>query len=147
MAKTKYILHDCAYCHKQTKMELVGEMQVEGQAEAQPKVWYRCTRCKHSALISRTELERPKNGVAITVDRSHSLEYSKEKVYSIGQTIYHSEWDDYGKVLAKQRMSNGIQAITVLFEKSGERRLVENVAPEFITEAQQETQSVDLQGR
>jgi hypothetical protein len=44
-------------------------------------------------------------------------------------------------------MSNGIQAITVLFEKSGERRLVENVAPEFITEAQQETPSVDLQGR
>lgn len=145
MAKTKYILHDCAYCHKQTKMELVGEMQADGQTGEQHKVWYRCTRCKHSALISRNETERPKNGVGVTIDRSSSLEYSKEKVYSIGQTIYHTEWDDYGKVLAKQRMSNGIHAITVAFEKSGERRLVENVAPEVFTESEQ--QPVDLQGR
>jgi hypothetical protein len=79
------------------------------------------------------------------VDRSGSLEYSKEKVYSIGQTIYHTEWDDYGRVLAKQRMSNGIHAITVAFEKSGERRLVENVAPEAFPETEQ--QPVDLQGR
>jgi hypothetical protein len=147
MAKTKFILHDCAYCHKQTKMELVGEMQLEGQPADQHKVWYRCTRCKHSALITLNDTKREKNGSSVKVDRSHSLEYAKEKVYSIGQTIYHSEWDDYGTVLAKQRMSNGIQAITVAFEKLGERRLVENVAPELITEAPQETQPVDLQGR
>lgn len=147
MAKTKYILHACAYCHKQTKMELVGEMQMEGQAGDQQKVWYRCTRCKHSALISKNETERPKNGGSVKIDHSSFLEYSKEKVFSVGQIIYHTEWDDYGKVLAKQRTSNGIHAITVAFEKSGERRLVENVAPEESTETEQHKQPVDLQGR
>lgn len=131
MAKTKYILHDCAYCHKQTKMELVGEMQVEGQAGEPQKVWYRCTRCKHSGLIAKQDLVREKTGAGVKVDRTGSLEYAKEKVFAIGQTIYHSGWDDYGKVMSKRRMSNGIQAITVSFEKLGERRLVENIAPEI----------------
>ncbi|MGH2567974.1 MAG: hypothetical protein ACRDGA_06505 [Bacteroidota bacterium] len=133
MAKTKYIMHDCAYCHKQTKMELVGEMQMEGQEAEPQKVWYRCTRCKHSALIARQQMLREKNG-GVKVDRSSSQEYAKEKIFSVGQTIYHTDWDDYGKVMAKQRMSNGIQAITVSFEKLGERRLVENIAPEPIAE-------------
>ncbi len=131
MAKTKYIMHDCAYCHKQTKMELVGEMQLEGEAAGPQKVWYRCTRCKHSALIMRERISKEKNGAKVVVDHSTFLEYSKEKTFTVGQTIYHAEWDDYGKVMAKQRMSNGIQAITVAFEKTGERRLVENVTTEF----------------
>ncbi len=140
MAKTKYILHSCAYCHKQTKMELVGEMQLEGQAGEPQKVWYRCTRCKHSALLVKQDLQREKNGIGEKVDRDGSQEYAKEKVFAIGQTIYHSEWDDYGKVMAKQRMSNGIQAITVVFEKLGERRLVENIGPEIVTKVIQPEQ-------
>ncbi|MCI0706998.1 MAG: hypothetical protein L0Y80_05900 [Ignavibacteriae bacterium] len=135
MAKTKYILHDCAYCHKQTKMELVGEMQqVEGQNGDSQKVWYRCTRCKHSALLIKDSLQREKNGNTVKADHSNFEEYVKERMYSIGQTIYHTEWDDYGKVTSKQRMSNGIQAITVSFEKLGERRLVVNVTPELTAE-------------
>jgi hypothetical protein len=131
MAKSKYILHDCAYCHRETKMELVGEMPMENEAAGPHRVWYRCTRCKHSALITRESTTKSKNGhEKVVVDHSSFLEYSKEKVFSIGQTIYHVDWDDYGRVMAKQRTSNGIQAITVAFEKSGERRLVENVLPE-----------------
>ena len=134
MAKTKYLMHECAYCHKQTKMELVGEMQTEGEGGDPQKVWYRCTRCKHSALLAKDDLQREKNGSSVKVDRSASEKYAKEKMYSVGQTIYHTEWDDYGKVMAKQRMSNGIQAITVAFEKQGERRLVVNVTPESVAE-------------
>ena len=143
MAKTKYILHDCAYCHKQTKMEMVGEMHAAAEAEGDAqKVWYRCTRCKHSALLAKDELQREKSGSTVKIDRSNSEEYAKEKMYSVGQTIYHSEWDDYGKVMAKQRMSNGIQAITVAFEKQGERRLVVNVTPEALSDTVTHEQQV-----
>ena len=133
MAKSKYITHVCAYCHKQTKMELVGDMLPEGGGEAQ-KAWYRCSRCKHSALILKQDLVKEKSGAAVKVDHTTSLEYTKEKIFTVGQTIYHADWDDYGRVMGKQRMSSGIQAITVAFEKSGERRLVENVAQEVATE-------------
>ncbi|MEK6755112.1 MAG: hypothetical protein AABZ02_03065 [Bacteroidota bacterium] len=128
MAKTKYIMHDCAYCHKSTKMELVGEMQTEGSESPSQKVWYRCTRCKHSALLDKQTLTPAKRGEAAKIDRSLCTTYSKERVYTVGQAIYHSELDDVGKVIAKQKTSDGTHAITVSFEKLGERRLIENVA-------------------
>ena len=134
MAKTKYIVYDCAYCRKPTKMELVGEMQSEGGQEPPQKVWYRCTRCKHSALIERQALSQTKRGEMVKIDRSLCTTYTKEQVYTIGQVIYHTEWDDVGKVIAKRKTSDGTQAITVTFEKLGERRLVENVPPSIETE-------------
>ncbi|HEY4611985.1 MAG TPA: hypothetical protein VII11_03275, partial [Bacteroidota bacterium] len=81
MAKTKYIVHECAYCHKQTKMELVGEMQVEGHTGDPEKVWYRCIRCKHSALLAKSDLLREKNGGSAKVDRNSFLEYAQEKKF------------------------------------------------------------------
>jgi DNA-directed RNA polymerase subunit RPC12/RpoP len=127
MAKTKYMMHHCAYCHKQTKMEIVGEMHLEGEEQQSNKVWYRCTRCKHSALLDRSEILKEKNGHHAPIDRTSSTEYSQAKVFTIGQTIYHVEWDDYGTVTAKRKASNGINAITVAFEKQGEKSLVENI--------------------
>lgn len=127
MAKTKYMVADCAYCHKPTKMELVGEQQHEGTEEPSPKAWYRCTRCKHSALVERHASGKMKNGEAGKIDRTSCAPYSKDQVFKVGQVIYHTEWDDVGRVVAKQKTSDGTQAITVSFEKLGERRLIENV--------------------
>ncbi|HAL55039.1 MAG TPA: hypothetical protein DCP63_00825 [Bacteroidetes bacterium] len=126
MAKTKYIMYECAYCHKPTKMELVGEMQ-NGTEEPAQKLWYRCTRCKHSALVERQALSKTKNGDGTRIDRGACTVYAKDQVFKVGQLIYHSEWDDVGKVVAKQKTSDGTQAITVSFEKLGERKLIENV--------------------
>ncbi len=127
MAKTKYITYECAYCRKTTTMELVGEMQSEGSQDTPQKVWYRCTRCKHSALIEKQSLQQSKKGDASKIDKADCVTYSRELVYKVGQAIYHSEWDDVGKVTAKQKTSDGTQSITVNFEKIGERRLIENM--------------------
>jgi hypothetical protein len=48
---TKHIMHHCAYCRTETKMEFVGGQPSEPSEESN-KVWYRCTRCKHSALLT-----------------------------------------------------------------------------------------------
>jgi hypothetical protein len=115
MARTKFMMHDCAYCHKQTKMERIGEMPSSASENDPQKIWYRCTRCKHSALIT-------------------VVPHSKDKVFSIGQAIYHTDWDDVGTVLKKDKMSNGIHSILVSFEKNGERKLIENVVSETVEE-------------
>ena len=127
MAKTKYMMHECAYCRKTTKMELVGEMAVEGSQEPAQKVWYRCTRCKHTALLDRQSFALTKKGEQSKIDKETCVPYSRDQVYKVGQSIYHTEWDDVGKVTAKQKTSDGTQSITVSFEKLGERRLIENV--------------------
>ncbi|MGB2869055.1 MAG: hypothetical protein WBD36_11435 [Bacteroidota bacterium] len=137
MAKTKYILHECTYCHKQTKMELVGGMMAEGQEGDPQRLWYRCTRCKHSALLNVGSLAKDKKGASPKIERSNCTEYSKEKVYSIGQEIYHTGLDDMGRVIHKDKTSNGTHSITVSFEKAGERKLLENISSELLEESAQ----------
>ena len=134
MAKSKYIMHQCAYCHKQTKMELVGGIQNDAKDAPLEKVWYRCTRCKHSALMDARLVRKDKNAPLVKIERNECVEYAKDKAYSLGQAIYHVELDDVGKVIKKDKMSNGIHSITVSFEKLGERKLIENVQLETVSE-------------
>ncbi len=118
MAKTKkYLEFFCTKCGKKTKMSKVGE--IEGVEE---KIWFRCTRCKQLAL-----LETKKTSSDSESDKKNdSRTYMPELVYHLGEIIYHNGWDDTGKVVKKETTSDGSQAILVMFEKSGERRLLEN---------------------
>ncbi|HVN49589.1 MAG TPA: hypothetical protein VMU30_12310 [Bacteroidota bacterium] len=128
MARTRFITHYCAYCRKDTKMEVVGGVQ---QADAPVtdivKSWYRCTKCKHSALLALDSKALERKAGHVPIDREQCVSYSKEKVYTIGGFIYHSEWDDVGKIVRKDKTSDGYQSIVVAFEKLGERKLLENV--------------------
>ena len=102
-------------------MEFVGEMNSNPD-----KVWYRCTRCKHCMLF---DLSQPQTATqSKKLDLSESTPYSPEKEYTVGDIIYHRDWDDIGRVMSKERASNGWHAIVVKFEKNGERRLVESTA-------------------
>jgi len=131
MAKSKYITHQCAYCQKVTKMELVGQMEsAESENASALKAWYRCTRCKHSSLIERVPKSSGKGAHLQPINRDDCTEYAQNKIFSVGQAIYHSGFDDVGMVVSKAKISSGVHAITVSFEKVGERRLIENVAPE-----------------
>ena len=124
MARTKYSEQFCAYCNKETKMVLVGTM--EGQVG---KIWYRCTRCNHTSL-----LEDSMNNVNGALDPSTATMYKPCQCFKVGEAIFHSEWNDVGKVLSKMKTSDGSQAIIVSFEKLGQRRLIENLSEEPILE-------------
>jgi hypothetical protein len=123
MAKGKNILHHCVHCERVTKMEMIGA--VENQPE---KTWYRCTRCRHATLVDLEALKQSQQDAKKKLDKSQCLEYKPENTYSVGEAIFHSEWDDIGKIISKVRTSGGGRAIVVSFEKLGERRLMESVA-------------------
>jgi predicted HAD superfamily phosphohydrolase len=122
MAKGKNILHHCVHCDRMTKMEMIGA--VENQPE---KTWYRCTRCRHATLVDLEALKQSQQEAKKKLDKSQCLEYKPENTYSVGEAIFHSEWDDIGKIISKVRTSGGGRAIIVSFEKLGERRLMESV--------------------
>jgi hypothetical protein len=130
MAKTKYMMHHCAYCRRETKMEFVGGQPTDLINAETVKVWYRCGKCKHSALLTLPPASLTKKSRAIAFDRELCTPYSKEKTFLVGEHIYYSEWDDMGKVVRKDKMSNGIHSIVVSFEKCGERKLLENIPAE-----------------
>ncbi len=122
MAKGKNILYHCAHCERVTKMEMIGA--VENQPE---KTWYRCSRCRHATLVDLEALKQTQQDAKKKLDKAQCLEYKPENTYSVGEAIFHSEWDDIGKIISKVRTSGGGRAIVVSFEKLGERRLMESV--------------------
>lgn len=138
MAKTKYIMHHCAYCRRETKMEFVGTQPSNADNTEALKNWYRCCKCKHSALLALPQASQVRKSHAVAINRDQCTPYSKEKTFSIGEYIYYEEWDDMGKVVRKDKMSNGIHSIVVSFEKNGERKLLESMQsePEELIEPQ-----------
>ena len=123
MARTKYIGRFCAHCNKDTRMEIIGEMQgVEG------KMWYKCTRCHHMSLMNLKDDASPDQAM----NAESATPYSPGSKYQVGESVFHSEWNDVGKVLSKTRTSDGSESITVMFEKQGERRLISNLKAEAL---------------
>ncbi len=108
-------------------MEFIGGQPSEDTNTEIIKVWYRCGKCKHSALLTLSPASQMKKKRAVAINRELCTPYAKEKIFSVGENIYHSEWDDVGKVVRKDKMSNGIHSIVVTFEKIGERKLLENI--------------------
>jgi len=123
MARGKSISHYCGHCERIAKMEMVGT--VENQPD---KTWFRCTRCRHASLIDVGELRKLQEESKRRLERTDCTEYKPEATYTVGQAIFHSGWDDVGKIISKERTSRGEHSIVVSFEKLGERRLLESVA-------------------
>ena len=122
MAKGKSLFHHCSHCERVTKMELIGA--AEGQNE---RTWYRCTRCRHATMINIEELLHAQAEAKKKLEPADCKEYNPLQTYTVGQAIFHSEWDDVGKIISKERTSGGARAIVVSFERLGERRLLESV--------------------
>jgi hypothetical protein len=65
------------------------------------------------------------------LDVSKATVYEPCSCFKVGESIFHSEWNDVGTVISKAKTSDGGQAIIVSFEKQGQRRLIENLKPEL----------------
>ncbi|MBM4166427.1 MAG: hypothetical protein FJ218_05880 [Ignavibacteria bacterium] len=119
LARIKHVMRHCVYCGKETKMAIMGEVQhIEG------KRWFKCTRCRHMSLLEmalNSAIEMHTH-----IDVTQCTPYNPEMVYSIGQFIFHSDWNDTGCVMSKSKTSSGGNAIIVRFENHGQKTLIEN---------------------
>jgi hypothetical protein len=133
MSKIKATERFCSYCNKSTKMSFIGEMAGENN-----RYWFRCTRCHHLSLLNveakAGEAKTDEKGIATII-------YNPGTTYSVGEKIFHNEFNDVGKVTKKFRTSDGSNAIMVQFEKFGERKLLENFKQEII---EQEIPSTEM---
>jgi hypothetical protein len=118
MARIKNVEAYCSFCNAIRKMELAGEV-----TGAENKRWAKCKKCKHTMVIDLTE--DVKNGkVSLEGIENEEVEtYSPQKSFEIGQTIYHQNWDDFGKITGKEILSNGQKSISVEFQKSGHKKI------------------------
>ncbi|MFQ6617592.1 MAG: hypothetical protein ACE5QV_02785 [Fidelibacterota bacterium] len=127
MAKRRLnFIEDCRYCKAKTKMELVGE-NLEKDI-----LWFRCSKCHQVFSFTRSDLitDPPAaadlSGINPESPESDFVLYAPDKTFTVGQALYHKTFNDYGRVLKKEVLSNGRSAIVVSFSKSGTKKLIES---------------------
>jgi len=123
MARVKNVEAFCNFCNTVTKMEISGDVSPN---EDENKRWAKCRKCKHKTIIDiKTEIKEKK----VSLDGIENLDcvtYSPDKTFDVGQSIYHENWNDFGKIVAKKILSDGRSSITVEFQKSGNKNLLES---------------------
>ncbi|MEI7812976.1 MAG: hypothetical protein WCJ01_11235 [Ignavibacteria bacterium] len=124
MARIKNIEALCTVCNSVTKMELAGDAKV---FDLQNKKWAKCKKCKQMVIIDPGESAKPEKLTVEDIEMDNFQEYSPKKSFSVGDSIYHTAWDDYGKVIGKDVASNGHNSIRVEFQKSGHKKLIESI--------------------
>lgn len=125
MARLKHIDAFCSYCNKMVKLEIVGEISI---LESDNRKWARCKTCKHTMMMDiEGNVKLSENNDRLNAKSKDCKVYSPFDSYEIGDSIYHTSWDDRGKVIIKETTSNGAKAIIVEFEKLGQKKLIEEL--------------------
>lgn len=125
MAKIKNVEAYCSFCDSYQKVEIHMDMKA---LDDDSKRWAKCKKCKHMFIINpETEVLKKEKINVKEIDLVNYVIYSPDKKFEIGQSIYHQSWNDYGKVVSKQIVSNGKSAIVVEFQKLGSKKLLENI--------------------
>lgn len=61
------------------------------------------------------------------IENEECKKYSPLNTFEVGETIYHENWDDFGRVVSKETLTNGKSSISVEFQKSGLKKLIESL--------------------
>jgi hypothetical protein len=126
MARIKNVEAFCSVCNTVRKMELAGEVSNVDDAQGK-KRWAKCKKCKQTMIIDLNEDVKESKISLEGIENETCTTYAPTKSFNVGDSIYHQNWDDFGKVVSKEIMSNGQKAISVEFQKSGSKKLIESV--------------------
>lgn len=129
----------CTDCTRTARKEIVGEARtrlagetpqpIENGVEGAPQnenLWVRCTKCHNTMLVNLAALMSEKPKAHTMLSAAECTSYTPSRIYAIGEAIFHKDWDDVGTVMGKEVTASGRNAILVHFDKSGEKKLLEN---------------------
>ena len=113
----------CRFCEKITPAQLDRSIAENGRTVDRNSTFeYLCSKCFKTFCFSGKDLlEQVKPGSS----EASAHEYSPRDHFLIGEKIHHKKWKDTGVVVGKEKGSPG--SILVNFEKSGFRKLIENL--------------------
>lgn len=112
-------------------------MEEVKQGSSKSVIWLKCPGCQgylpHTP--EETEESSEQEPVATEVaelaledlDVENAKEYSESQVYEVGDVVHHRSWNDFGKVVAKERLPGNRTTIWVQFLRQGKIQLLEGV--------------------
>ncbi len=121
MAKIKNVEAFCKFCGAIRKMELTGDVAGDDN-----KRWAKCKKCKQTMIISISDDVVSQKVSLDGIENETYVTYSPTQSYEVGQNIFHENWNDFGKVVSKEILSNGQKSIMVEFQKLGNKKLIES---------------------
>ena len=124
MARIKNIEAYCNSCGTVQKMEITSSVTGE---ESEFKKWAKCKSCKQVMIVDISDIIKNASATLEGIENEDCKKYSPSSTFEVGETIYHENWDDFGRVLSKETLSNGKSSISVEFQKSGIKKLIESL--------------------
>jgi hypothetical protein len=124
MARIKNIEAYCNSCGSVQKMEITSSVTGE---ESEFKKWAKCKSCKQVMIVDISDIIRNSNLTLEGIENEECKKYSPKSTFTVGETIYHENWDDFGRVISKETLTNGKSSISVEFQKSGLKKLIESL--------------------
>jgi hypothetical protein len=107
-------------------------MDIIKQGSTEDVLWLKCPGCQgFLPYMPKEDLdaEMPEEqSVAIEdLDVEHAKEYSDDQEFLIGEVIHHRSWNDFGKIVAKDKLPGNRRTIWVQFIRQGRVQLLEGV--------------------
>jgi hypothetical protein len=78
-------------------------------------------------IVDISDILKSNSATLEGIENEECKKYSPLSTFEIGETIYHENWDDFGRVVSKETLSNGKSSISVDFQKSGLKKLIESI--------------------
>ncbi|KAB2907540.1 MAG: hypothetical protein LC102_07175 [Ignavibacteriales bacterium] len=118
---TKNIEAYCRTCGVVTKMEISAPA---GEAFGQDHYWALCKKCKNKFDISVDDIIRDDKFKVGDIVMDEAVDYSSDQAYEVGTVLYHKEWQDFGIIKSKNRLSPDRVSLTVEFQSKGIKKLL-----------------------
>ena len=113
----------CRFCGKITTCQLDRSIAENGRTVDKNSTFeYYCQKCTKTVCFTGTDLLEQNNEGS---EEAAPRQYSPQEHFLIGEKIYHTAFDEEGKVVGKDNGSPN--RIFVKFEKSGLKKLVQDL--------------------
>jgi hypothetical protein len=128
--KTNSINQYCSVCKDHFEMEVIKQGSSKGV------IWLKCPGCQGFLPHMPDEDDgaegaqaRAGGGVLALedLDTENAKEYSDDQLYDVGDIVHHRSWNDFGKVIIKERLPGNRRTIWVQFLRQGKVQLLEGV--------------------
>lgn len=119
----------CSVCKADFDMDIIK------QGSSEDVLWLKCPGCQgflpympKEDMVEGDERIPNEQDVALEdLDVENAKEYSDDQEYQIGEVIHHRSWNDFGKIVAKDRLPGNRRTIWVQFIRQGRVQLLEGV--------------------
>jgi hypothetical protein len=110
-------------------------MDVIKQGSTEDVLWLKCPGCqgflpympKEDLTDVEDRVPDEQNVALEDLDVEHAREYAEADEYQIGEIVHHRSWNDFGKVVAKDKLPGNRRTIWVQFIRQGRVQLLEGV--------------------